>query len=449
MATVNPFTVNNGLEVNSNANVATYVSAYDYYQTAALGPTQQPSFAVDFINTNRLDSRILFTRASKASYVNSQGVISYADINVPRFECRSESPYSQLGLLIEESRANRLKFSGELHNYTGNGGTAVANTTITAPDGTFSATTFTENTASGGHYLPVNFHSTPPSSGTVFTVSVFVKPNGRTKFQIQTGGDNLLCQFYLDSLTFNTSSAVAGSASIIPFNNGWYRCSASFTAGAALNSILFILLDNTPSGTYQGDGVSGMHFWGAQSETGSFVTSYIPTTDVAVGRALDVAEVQDNAFINFFNQSAGTLYAKFIRLVLNTGAGLSGRVFSLSDDTRLNLMELNISSTMEPSGQFVFESDNQTSYIIGAVAANTVIKSAITYGIINTNVLYNAAFNGTLGGNATKLAIEIPIVDRADIGNRDSLSRPLNGYIQQIRYYPTRLSDSDLQVLTT
>jgi len=447
MATIKPFTVNNGLEVNSNANVATYVSAYDYYQTAVLGPIQQPSFAVDLVNTNRLDSRILFTRASKASYVNSQGVIAYADINEPRFESRSESPYSQLGLLIEESRANRLIFSGELHRYTGSGGTAVANTNITAPDGTFTATTFTENTDTS-HYIPVNFHSTPPSLGTVFTVSVFVKPNGRTKFQIQTGGDNLVCQFYLDTLTFNISTAIAGSASITPFNNGWYRCSASFTAGAALNSILLILLDNTPTGSYQGDEVSGMHFWGAQSENGSWATSYIPTTDVSATRALDVANVQDGAFRNFFNQSAGTLYAKYIRLVSATG-GLTGRVFSLTDVTRLNIMELYISSIMEPGGQFVSEGVDQASYIIGAVAANTLIKSAITYGISNTNVFYNAASNGTLGGNATKLAIDIPLVDRADIGNRDSLTRPLNGYIQQIRYYPTRLSDSDLQVLTT
>lgn len=448
MATVKPFTVNNGLEVNSNANVATYVSANDYYQTSALGPANQPSFAVDFVNTSRLDSRILFTRASKASYVNSQGIIAYADINVPRFECRSESPYSQLGLLIEESRTNRLKYSGELHIYTGNGGTAVANTTTTAPDGTFSATTFTENTSSGYHILAPNFFSVP-SSGTVITVSVFAKPNGRTKFTLQTGGDNLACAFSLDTLTYSIGSAIAGSASITPFNNGWYRCTASFTAGAALNSILLILNDSTGAGTYQGDGVSGMHFWGAQSENGSWPTSYIPTTDVSATRALDIADVKDDAFRSFFNPSAGTLYSKYIRTVSATG-GLTGRVFSLTDTTRLNIIELYISSNMEPGGQVVTAGTTQVSYThVGVVAANTLIKSAVSYGISNSSALYNAAINGISGGSATGLVVDIPTVDRANIGNREAGTGPLNGYIQQIKYYPTIHSETELKALTT
>ena len=156
-----------------------------------------------------------------------------------------------------------------------------ANATI-APNGTLTADKITENTAtSTNHY----FQSTSLliSSSTQYTWSIYAKAGERTFIDLALG----TASFWVNSArsaTFNlTTGAVVSTqgaplvASITSAGGGWYRCSitatSSSTSGMSSNGQVR-LCNASASNTYNGDGVSGAYFWGAQLEQNLTTTMY-------------------------------------------------------------------------------------------------------------------------------------------------------------------------------
>lgn len=70
------------------------------------GNTSLPALDIDF-TSGSLDSRITFTRASTATYVNSLGVITLAAVDEPRFDYFPDTLLPR-GLLLEGQRSNIL-----------------------------------------------------------------------------------------------------------------------------------------------------------------------------------------------------------------------------------------------------------------------------------------------------------------------------------------------------
>jgi hypothetical protein len=60
------------------------------------------------------------------------------------------------------------------------------------------------------------------------------------------------------------------------------------------------------SGTYLGDGTSGVYLWGAQLEAGSYPTSYIPTTSASVTRNADV--ISKTGISSLIGQTEGSVF---------------------------------------------------------------------------------------------------------------------------------------------
>jgi hypothetical protein len=177
-----------------------------------------------------------------------------------------------------------------------------------------------------------------------------------------------------------------------------------------------------------------VRFSHVQVEAGS-ASSYIPTGASTVQRAADSCQLTGTNFSSWFNATQGTFFARGQRrLTSNTGMLLSA-----NDATNSEAMGLGSSTT----GRWLIRDGGSdvASISPGTVTANTTYRIAGAYAVNDAQ----AALNGTLGTADTSLTL--PTVNQLDIG-RDRVSVYLDGYVELIKYWPTRLPNATLQSLT-
>jgi hypothetical protein len=406
-------------------------------------PAMRPTLNLNFARARQLDPRITFTRASTATYFDSSGVLQTAIAGQPRFDF-SPTTGESLGLLIEEQRTNLLTYSEQFENAAW----AKIRTTISAnvavdPQGFMTADKLIENTDNNTHFTrqsPSLVGSTP------HTVSVYLKAAERTEAIIrlfQSGGWATSSSITVNLLTGSVVVAGSGATgSATDVGNGWYRVAITQSTNATTgtkNVDIFPALNGTD--TYTGDGTSGIFLWGAQLEVGAFPTSYIPTVAAAATRNADVATITGSNFSGFYNQNEGTLYGESTTQKPTT----AGTVYAVAiDDGTTN----NFISSLRFSG----------SDIRGRVDSGAVIQAQmLTIGVYTVNVFYKSAIgykindfavstNGTLGPLDNSGSIPTT-VNRLSIGTLASLAN--TGHIRKISYYPFRLTDAQLQALTS
>lgn len=237
-----------------------------------------------------------FSRASAATYVNVSGVLVSATTNTLRlnFDPITHAP---LGMLLEAVGTNLLTYSEQVDNaaYSPVAATITANA-IAAPDGATTGDKLVEGATSTVHYLKRTAAVTI-SAYTSYTISMFVKAAGRTKFNLQladaTEVNGVNYDFDLTAATVGgplvMGSATQYTARMVNYGGGWYRCSVSAIMDTFSTSCNFKLtLLNGVLSSYLGDGTSGVHVWGCQLETGLVATSYILTTTAAATRSADI-----------------------------------------------------------------------------------------------------------------------------------------------------------------
>lgn len=177
----------------------------------------------------------------------------------------------------------------------------------------------------------------------------------------------------------------------------------------------------------------------AQLEAGSFATSFIPTAGSQVTRTADVTVIQSPNFAPWFNASQGTFVINFDSFAV--GPGYSA--LEVSDGTSSNryLAQYNQGA----NARFLTFIGNSAVVSTFNFTPSASSKFAIAYAAAN----YNAAYNATVGTTNTYASV-IAAPTQMKIGsNYDGSSGYLNGHIQSIKYYPTRLTDAQLQALTT
>jgi hypothetical protein len=372
------------------------------------------------------------TRATTAFRANENGILESVASGVPRldFPIGSGCP----ALLVEPAATNLLLRSEEFDDiyWLKTGSTISANATP-APNGATTADKLVENALVGEH--GVARIAGMAASGT-YTLSVFAKAAERTRVAIgnSSSGHYAIFDLSLGTVVQASQGTVTNGTISGILANGFYRVSCTITvASAASTSITLVSSGTTIS--YLGNGTNGIFLWGAQLETGSVATSYIPTVAATATRNADV--IVDTAVSGLIGQTEGSVYAE----VDLRNLGVTRRILTLSDNSAANRIRINFDATAVVFCDVVASSATQASFTSAAVSG--VVKIALGYAV-NDFVLY---VNGTQIG--TDASGTPPACSQINIGASESGAAQLNDRIRAAALYTTRLSNAQLQFLTT
>lgn len=393
-------------------------------------------FATDKTLTARKGPTPVFTRASTATFVGSNGLIQSAAINTARFD-HDPITLACKGLLIEESRTNLTARSEGLDAtpWAVQNATTITSNNTASPDGNVTAELFTVGATST--IYGIQNSSVSWTSGTTYTVSCFFKAREITRVNITVNNTGVLPINATFDLTGSGSivGTPTGTAAIQRYGNGWYRCSVSAAAlSTALTAFRFSAVSGT-STTYPGNSVDSFYGWGAQVEVGAFPTSYIPTTTASVVRSADLCTITGANFTSFYNQSEGTFYAESSPSAVNGTTTAFGLSNGTANERWLNRFAQNEQVTITSAG---------TESALDALnpVAGTLYKVA-TAGKIND---FAMSINGL--AVITDTSQPMPVVDRAGIGSALAVTGGTSVTIASIRYYKKRLPNAKLQTLT-
>ena len=268
------------------------------------------------------------TRATTATRVNASGLIESVASGIPRLDYFASDGTVGCPALLVEPSAQNLVFHSSDWTSNWNGGSSSGTTVITnsaislAPDGTATANEIYPTSGNTFHVRASNSTTAVTYvSGTVYTQSAFFKAGVGVGTRIQLTytsarfSQNGYANFDLIAGTVlvvsGTTADTNRAARIESYGNGWYRCSYSATctsAGTGVGVIpgLISASGDTRNPSFSGTVTDYLLGWGAQLETGSVATSYIPTTTATVTRNADVVSV--TGISSLLGQTSGTFY---------------------------------------------------------------------------------------------------------------------------------------------
>jgi hypothetical protein len=346
------------------------------------------------------------TRATTATRVNSSGLISSVATNVPRLDYTNGTCPS---ILVEPQRTNLALRSEEFDNasWVKTNSTITANS-ITAPDGTLSADTLSLFAANSN--ITQNINSAIGSN----TFSVYAKTlSGTKKFRF---------------FRFNATDGLVSSVDFTATTE-WQRF--TFVTSPSV-SISNWYIANTTIGDS-----GNIYLWGAQLETGSNATSYIPTTSASVTRNADV--ISKTGISSLIGQTEGTVFIDFDWL---GNLSLPSRLFQINNGTSSSDIFFNINATTGNIQLFV----NNVAKTLGSIISISVIKKLA---FVYTPTSLKVFINGTLDINLTE-TVTFTLLDRLNIGSSNlAADRVANLDLKEFVIHKTALTDEQCINLTT
>jgi hypothetical protein len=350
-----------------------------------------------------------------------------------------------IGLLLEGAATNLVDYSENFVPWNTNGTTLSANVINGPFDSSLRASEVFPTTESIEHRIE---SSLAALANAEYTQSVYVKASGTATgllrvIHIGESEATSSISFDLSTETIEAASGRVTKTSIEKLANGWFRLSVTYTLTSTTAHRQRILPKNSTA--YSGDTTSSLYIWGAQTEEGSYPTSYIPTQGSQVTRAADVSsspqvtrasddcvsmlgdEFNPNQFSVFFDYKL----AEGVLDVLNLS---SIRVFGFSDGTNNNRLSLAV-TTLLVSDSGVTSTYSLTTNLTqrGKVAISydgTTLKVCLNGGIILTQ---SSSKNAEL--------------DRMLVGSSEAVSAGAIIVKQEI-LFPTALSEAELITLT-
>jgi hypothetical protein len=408
-----------------------------------------PIFEYNFLNSSNSNPIVgggttTISTSANGTYVNSVGVITQNTANALRFD---HDPVSRQlkGVLIEQASTNLLLRSGTMSTAFWGPIDATWGELVTAPDGTATMAKLVENSANTQHYTSQVVGKA--ASAIQYTVSVFLKAAGRNFARLRIDG-NSSNGAYVD---INLSTGVVGTATGMGvaftgltaaaeyWGDGVYRLALTATSDtAAAVRVVVQPIQGFGLNSYLGDGSSGIYVWGTQLEALGFMTSYIPTTTVAVTRAKDDVSL---TLGTWYNHNSGTVLTDFMKSTLANS--LNGRVVSFNEG--LGNERHDILTTI---GSF---SVSALTHDGGVPQANIAAASAITLNVPCRTVYGYALNDFAISANNGTVGVDtggtLPTNTVMEIG-AITASAHLNGWVRRIQYWPYKINNDIIQALS-
>jgi hypothetical protein len=364
------------------------------------------------------------TRATTATRVNASGLIESVASGIPRLDYFASGGVVGCPALLVEPSAQNLCLQSEAFNTTWTlvtGGTGllpvITANAVVAPDGTTTADRIVFNRGAGNSssdFSQIQQVVNLAVSGT-YTLSVYAKAT--------TSGD-VGKQFYIRA----KNNLVSGS-----LTSSWVRYTNTETGVASGNTN--VIIGNR--GTFTTDNSVSVDLWGAQLETGSVATSYIPTTTAAVTRNADTITV--SSISGSIGQTEGTIYAEvdISRAVIGTFASID--VGSGSDFIIISKFS---------NFTIVVQLRRASGSVVNIITSSAVSLGTHKIALAYTNGNYALYIDGNSAGTSTN-STDYP----ASTLTRCSLSTTsysiFNDRIRAAALYTTRLTNAQLAALTT
>ena len=408
------------------------------------------------------------TRNTEARRFDSAGLVASVASGIPRLDYYTSGGVTGCPALLVEPAGTNLAFHSEtwangnnwqLTNITRTTGSTDA---FKAPDGTFTANAISPTSGNVAHYFLGNILTQIAyTSGTIYTQSAFFKQGtgvaGRYVQLVPAGSRFTQLSYANFDLQLGTVTVVSGSsadanrtARIENYGNGWYRCSITATCNASGSSFgvtpaLITTSGDTRFQSFSGTVTDVLYGWGAQLETGSVATSYIPTTAGTGSRSADVVSVS-GAVSGSIGQQSGTIYCEF---QFNTPTIATAGVFSIESTNNANRVILwhnsstnSLAVALRANNSIIFNGS------IGTLVNGGYYKIAIGYSSGNSKVYLNG--NSTAVVTDTSAYTMAAALNRVALGNYENSASNLTiSRIRSFALYAERLTDSEMIALTT
>ena len=384
------------------------------------------------------------TRNTTATRFNSAGLLESVASGIPRLDYATSGGTVGCPALLVEPAGTNLAFQSAnfLTTWVLLSGTISTGSTaaFTAPDGTTSADLFTESTdvSATNHQISQSI-STAVVSGTSYTLSCFFKPtaaNRSARLSLSSALFSGSPQAFFDVTSGIVGTTTDCTARIENYGSGWYRCIMTAICDTAGTASVFVSSASGNTRDYIGNGSASLYLWGAQLETGSVATSYIPTTTGTASRSADVISVS-GAVSGSIGQTEGVLYIE-----CESNDGVDDVFFinrSVSNGIVLykNANNAYLGRIHHSSATITFQSGNNVS---------GMVKIAIAYKSGDSTMYLNGSRVGTLNTNAITFGAALNSV----VVNKEAfISGAKPSRIRAVALYNTRLTDAELATLTT
>jgi hypothetical protein len=405
--------------------------------TRAPMPKVRPSILCDIENTETIDPRWTFTRASTATRFNKMGYRETVPSGQPRL---NYDPITRdCGWLLEPATTNNLLHSNDFTNavWVKNNCTVTANNALGA-DNTLSASTLAfaggvmggirqDITASGTSSQTLSFDiGSADCNNITLSISWFGSSN-----QNISAGFNLINGTFIN-LTSN--GATVEGWSIEPLKNGLFRVSISGTGTNAANTLVaFGLLENVAT-------ACSVVVSSSQGEPLAVPTSYTGhTTTSAVTRASESgAQLSGTSFTNAYNQNEGTLVAEMVAVNTAVSVLASNVQFSNAGATSFISLRNGANANLaRADGLIITGGVTQSDFDDVIISANQNITQAIAYK--NNDTAYSINGAGLQTDNSATIPTDM---------NRLVITIQMPTLIKRLAYYPVRPINDEVLSLT-